>query len=127
MKTYLLEKETKARDHDSLGSTICAIRKSIGMSQRELAQLVDVPTSLIIMIELDSVNPEPDILYKISKEIRCNYMYLMMIAGYIEYQPALNILLELFHKLSDNEIEKLMHIVQDVFPDQYDRLYTDAD
>jgi transcriptional regulator with XRE-family HTH domain len=125
MKTYLLEDETKARDHDSLGSNISVIRNSLGLSQRELAKLIGISNSTLSEIELDIRVPNPETLYKISKALKCDYMYLMMVSGYIEYQPALNILLKLFHKLSDNDIEKLMNITQDLFLEQYESLYID--
>lgn len=125
MKTYLLEDETKARDHDSLGSNIAAIRNSLDLSQRELAKIIGISNSTLSEIELDIRVPNPETIYKISKALRCDYMYLMMVAGYVEYQPALNILLKLFHHLSAQEIEELMNIVQDKFPEQYERLYTD--
>ena len=54
-------------------STMCNKREQLGISQRELAKMCDVPQSTVARIESYKVSPSLDTLFKLMRPLGLNF------------------------------------------------------
>lgn len=67
-----------------IGSYIRAKRKEFGLTQKQLAEKLNLSHSYLSQVELGDKNITPETLAKLSKVLNVSYTELMRIAGFIE-------------------------------------------
>lgn len=71
-----------------IGKELRRLRELQGLSLRDVAKLVNISASTLSRIETGSVPPSIDDLKQFAEVYRCDYMALVVIAGYMTTQTG---------------------------------------
>ena len=107
----------------TLGTVVHSQREAAQLSQRELANRVNVSNGTISRIESDDgLHPDPQTLRAIADVLHIDYYYLLALNGQIDDDPDVRMIHRGVAHLSPADRKKLMRILNAV----YDDLFTAA-
>ena len=97
----------------SLGSKIIAFRKQKGLSQGELAEMLNIHQSMVTRWEKDKVQPRPESLNRLAEILGISPDELFGAKSAMRLQdPKLSELLGQLHKLSPKDLEALTSVIE---------------
>lgn len=98
---------------ETLGQYLKRIRLERGYeSQRQLALKSGVHNSTIALIERDDVVPSPEVLRKLAKALRVDFITLMVRAGHIKPQEEASARQDRNKVITSEELEVLQRIIE---------------
>jgi len=106
---------------ETLGSVIAKRRKERGLTQQELASLVNVTTITISRIERNENNVAPTnrTLKGLSEVLGLDYFYLLALNEQIDDDPELRVIHRAAGKMSQEDRDLMMQILRRTFSDVF--------
>jgi transcriptional regulator with XRE-family HTH domain len=105
----------------TLGRYIANKREENQLSQRELAKDIGISHSTISRIENDDgINPSNATLQAIAERLNLDYNYLLVLNKVIDDEPEIRIIQRAAKKMSEEDRQKMLRILQASFEDAFD-------
>ncbi|MPL99687.1 hypothetical protein SDC9_45907 [bioreactor metagenome] len=111
----------------TLGAVIQAKREKMGMTQRELARVVNINHATISRIENNpDIVADPSTLKAIAQALLIDYNYLLSLNKTIEDNKDIRIIARASKTMSEQDRERMMEILRDNFATAFQNADSDG-